>query len=74
MYIDLAIVEGLLFFGIVILILIAVVAAIGWSGYIRLTAENDMLKQENRSLKHVIGRHNQRKNIRVANEYNEEEN
>ncbi len=69
MYIDLALGESLLISVIILVVLLTVIAAIGWAGYIRLLAENEAMTSENNSLKYTIRKYRRRENIRTANEY-----
>ena len=78
MYIELCMVESLLWFCAAMLIFLTVMGAIGWTGYMRLSAEQDKLKKEySKAVKQIdeytsiINNIRKRENIKVANEYNQ---
>lgn len=73
MFLSISLIEGFFLSVIVLVVLIGVVAGIGWAGYIKVSAENKKLRFEKNNIQHLLNQYRVRENIRIANEYNKEE-
>ncbi len=78
MYIELCMVESLLWFCAAMIIFLAVIGAIGWTGNIRRSAEQEKLEKEYEKALEKIDEYTsilssirKRELIKTANEYNE---
>ena len=72
MYIDIHLGLTLLISLFVIMIIAIIIAAVGWAGYIRELARNDMLEQDNMRLKHKVRVLDRKQIIAEANGYSGE--
>lgn len=72
MYIEIPFIESALIMAVILFVLIAVIAGIGWGGYIKTLAEKEDLIKELNNSKFWLEQYRKREIIRVANEYNKE--